>query len=51
VTETGVPSGARLWHSWLRIQLLLRDIVGGSAPEATPWGAVQRAAWAVLGGR
>jgi hypothetical protein len=34
VTETGVPSGARVWHSWLRILRLLRDIVGGSAWEA-----------------
>jgi hypothetical protein len=41
-------SDARLWHPWLRIQRLLRDIAGGSAYEPTPWRAVQRAAWAAV---
>jgi len=39
---------ARIWHAWLRIQSLLRDVVGGSAWEPTPWQAVQRAAWEAL---
>jgi hypothetical protein len=43
-----LSTDARLWHSWLRIQRLLRDIVGGSAWEPTPWRAVQRAAWHAL---
>jgi len=37
---------ARLWHPWLRARRLLRDIAGCSAWEATPWRAVQMAAWA-----
>ena len=43
-----MTTDARLWHHWLRIQRLRRDIVGGSAYEPTPWRAVQRAAWDVV---
>lgn len=39
---------ARLWPPWLRIQRLLRDVLGGTAWEPTPWRAVQQAAWTAL---
>jgi hypothetical protein len=38
---------ARLWHRGSASRALLSDIVD-RAQEATPWRAVQRAAWEVL---
>jgi hypothetical protein len=38
-------------HPWLRIQRLLRDVAGYSAWDPTPWQAVQRAAWEIVGKR
>jgi hypothetical protein len=48
MTAEGEVTDARLWHPWLRIQRLLRDIAGGSTWEPTPWRAVQRAAWRLM---
>jgi hypothetical protein len=45
VTAEGEVTDARLW---LRIQRLLRDILGGSAWEPTLRRATQRAVWATL---
>jgi hypothetical protein len=50
VIDQVIAAPARLWHPWLGIQRLLRDIAACSASEATPWRAVQRAAWAALNG-
>jgi hypothetical protein len=46
--EDQVTNDAGLWHPWLGIKRLLRDIVDGTAWEPTPWGAVQRAAWGAV---
>jgi len=40
--------GDGYWHATFYVTGQAHSIVGGSAWEATPWRAVQRAAWAAL---